>query len=112
MRAFNNLRVKLIISKQFLILFILLSSCARPFVRKAPKGEFYLFQNKIVINNPKLSKSEKKALAQKLFLQLEENAKVKTKQKFIFFKMLKHPNVYDSSLSRISCDNISASFPK
>ena len=108
MRDFKFYRPKLILSKEFLLIILILSSCAKPFVRKAPKDQYYLYQNNIEINNPSLSKSNKKELSQKLYLQIEDNAKIKSKQKFIFFKMLKQPFVYDSSLSRISTENMKA----
>lgn len=106
MRSFKFYKSKLILSKEFLLILFIFSSCAKPFVRKAPKDQFYLYQNNIEIKNPSLSKTYKKELSQKLFLQIEDNAKIKAKQKFIFFKMLKHPFVYDSILSRLSAENM------
>ncbi len=103
-------RPKIILSGEILLIIILIASCAKPFVRKAPKGAYYLYQNKIEIGKGGgFSKSEKKTLTQRLYVQLDENAKVKSRQKFVFLKMLKHPSVYDSSYSRISCENIAAS---
>lgn len=108
MRYFKFYKSKLILSNQFLLIILIFSSCGKPFVRKAPKNQYYLYQNKIEIINPFLNKSYKKELTQKLFLQIEDNAKIKAKQKFIFFKMLKQPFVYDSNLSRLSSENMKA----
>lgn len=103
-------RSKIILSGELLLIIIFITSCGRPFVRKAPKEAYYLYQNKIeIVKGVGFSKSEKKILAQRLYVQLDENAKVKSRQKFIFFKMIKSPSVYDSSYSRISCENIAAS---
>ncbi len=80
-------RSKIILSGELLLIIIFITSCGRPFVRKAPKEAYYLYQNKIeIVKGVGFSKSEKKILAQRLYVQLDENAKVKSRQKFIFLK--------------------------
>ena len=84
-----------------------LSSCS--IVKKAPKNQFYLYKNSIEVKGGNLTRTEKTALIQRLYGQLDDSAKVKTKTRLFLFKTLKSPRVYDSSYSNASATSMRAS---
>lgn len=92
-----------------IFLLLLLSSCGKQFVINAPKDQYFLYKNKIEIRQSKFTKTEKQFIVQRLFAQIDENAKIKTNKKFIFFKTIKSPAIYDSSLTNLSAKNMSGS---
>jgi len=94
---------------RFLALILLLASCNRPFVKKAPKNQYILYSNKIDIKESGFVTSEKQLLTQRLIGQLDDSSKIKTKTSFIFFKSIPGPLVYDSGSTRKSAENMKAS---
>ena len=68
-----------------------LASCGKPFVKNPQKNQFYLYKNKIEVNEVKLSKSEKKTLESRLLGQLSDSSKVKITKKWGIFKILNSP---------------------
>ncbi len=91
-----------------MVLFVF-ASCAKPFVKKAPLNQYYLYHNAIAVVGGNFSKSEKTILIQRLYGQLDDSSKVKTKTKLIFFKMLSRPIVYDTAYTIASANNMLAS---
>jgi len=60
MPSINNFNI-FYFSRVILLLGIsALASCGKPFVKNPPKNQFYLYKNKIEVNEVKLSKIEKK----------------------------------------------------
>jgi len=94
---------------RFLLVIFVLASCNRPFVRNAPKNDYILYNNTIEIKGSDFAKLEKLILLQRLNGQLDDSSKVKTKTRFIFFKTIAKPLVYDSSASINSAENMKAS---
>lgn len=83
-----------------------IASCGRPFVKNAPKGQYYLYDNKISIRDNSLNRREKSALEQRLFIQIDDSCKIKTKRKLIFFPILNKPHVYDTACTNASVKNM------
>ena len=86
-----------------------LTSCGKPFVKNPPKNQFYLYKNKIEVNEVNLSKSEKKTLESRLLGQLSDSSKVKIKKKWGIFKILNNPIKYDTNYTISSCENMRGS---
>jgi len=86
-----------------------LASCGKPFVKNPPKNQFYLYKNKIEVNEVKLSKIEKKTLESRLLGQLSDSSKVKIKKKWGIFKILNNPIKYDTNYTISSCENMRGS---
>ena len=93
----------------FVLIIFTLVSCGRPFIQNAPKGKYFLYKNNIEVKGGNFIKSEKTALIQRLYGQLDDSSKVKTSTKYVLFKLLKKPVVYDSNYSIISAENMQAS---
>ncbi len=86
------------------IFFLLLTaSCG---VKNFPKETPFVFQNKIEIINPKLTKEEKTILKGRLNTQLNDSLQVKVKQQFIFFNRVIDPPRFDSANLTQSIENI------
>ncbi len=109
MAFFITKDTKLLFRKGIIFLVILLSSCGKQFVLNPPKDQFYLYKNKIDVKQSKFTKIEKPFILQRLFTQIDENAKVKVKKSLVFFKTINHPSVYDSSLTNSSAKNMRSS---
>lgn len=108
----NNLGTKIIQSLLIatsILIVLLLESCAKPFVKNAPKDTFYVYKNNIELIDSHLKKSEKTDLLQKLYVQIDDHAKVKTSKYLFFIKVIKHPSVFDSALVNNSIENMNAS---
>ena len=93
----------------FVLIIFTLVSCGKPFIKNAPKGKYFLYKNNIEVKGGNFIKSEKTALIQRLYGQLDDSSKVKTSTKYVVFKILKKPVVYDSNYSIISAENMQAS---
>lgn len=87
-------------------MLLILASCGKPFVKKAPKDKFYLYKNNITVTGGAFSKTERYNLTQRLYDQLEDNSKVVISQNVLFFKFINNPQIYDSSFTRLSAQNI------
>jgi hypothetical protein len=85
---------------------LLLASCGKPFVKRAPKDKFYLYKNNIKIIGGVFSKTERYNLTQRMYEQLEDSAKVTVSKNVLFIQIIKKPIVYDSSLTRLSAQNM------
>lgn len=88
------------------VMTLAIVSCGRPFVKNAPKGQYYLYDNNIEITDDNLSIKEINTLQQRLFIQIEDSCKIKIKKKLIFFPVLNRPHVFDTLCSDMSVKNI------
>ncbi len=86
-----------------------IASCGKPFVKNPPKNQFYLYKNKIEVNEVKLSKIEKKTLESRLLGQLSDSSKVKITKKWGIFKILNKPVKYDTNYTIATCENMRGS---
>lgn len=86
---------------------ISLASCY--FVRKAPKGKPYLYENNMEIISNHLSNAEKNALKSRLLGQLDDSSVLKKKDKYLILHYKVKPPVYDSMSSILSAANMKAS---
>jgi hypothetical protein len=97
-------------SRVLILLGILaLASCGKPFIKNPPKSQFYLYKNKIEVNELKLSKSEKNTLENRLLGQLSDSSKVKITKKWGILKILNMPIKYDTNYTIASCENMRGS---
>lgn len=108
--------IRLIRKDLFLLLiyglFILaagLSSCIPPIIRKAPTDKPYIVKNSIEVKGENFSRNEKSDLQQRLYNQLEDSTKVKTRDIFLFLHIINRPPEFDSMLAEKSLDNMRAS---
>lgn len=109
MARFFTKDTKLIFRPGIIFLTLFLSSCGKQFVLNPPKDQYYIYKNKIDIKQSKFTKTEKPFILQRLYTQIDENAKVKIKKKFIFFNTINRPFVYDSALTNTSAKNMCGS---
>lgn len=89
-------------------LLAILSSCSIPIIRKAPK-EPYLRSTSIEVKGGNFTRQEKSAVISRLANQLEDSARISSKDILIFFNIIKSPPRYDSSFSAISAKNMKGS---
>lgn len=92
-----------------IVCLLIVSSCGKPFVKKAPKDKYYLYKNEIEVTGGKLNRVAENALIERLYGQLDDSSKVKTSTKLIFFNVIKKPIVYDSNFTVQSANNMRAS---
>jgi hypothetical protein len=94
---------------EFIILCVFLASCGKPFLKNTSKGNYYLYKNSIEVIGGNLIKIEKNNLIQKLNAQLDDSSKIKVNKKFILWKIIKNPIIFDSSYALHSAENMKAS---
>ncbi|MEP7142832.1 MAG: BamA/TamA family outer membrane protein [Ferruginibacter sp.] len=90
--------------KNLFFLSLLLSSCTIP--RKYQKYKPFVFKNTIDINGGHFTKDQRNSLKQKLYGQLDDSAKVATKDFLFLFHFIKQPPAYDSGYSAVSAKSI------
>ena len=78
-------------------------------MRKAPANKYYLRKNSFEVTGGNFTKTEKSTILDRLSNQLDDSAKVPSKDAFIFFEIIKKPLVYDSAYSGMSAKNMKAS---
>ncbi|MEJ7609860.1 MAG: BamA/TamA family outer membrane protein [Ferruginibacter sp.] len=93
--------------KNIIYFLLLLSSCT--IIRKAPQNKPYLVKNTIVVSGGNFSKTERQAVVQRLFNQLDDSSKVNTKTSFFVLTTLKRPVAYDTGYSSVSALNMRSS---
>ncbi|MEO6490605.1 MAG: BamA/TamA family outer membrane protein [Ferruginibacter sp.] len=93
----------------FFILILIFSSCSIPIVRKTPEGKPFLRKNNIEVTGGKFTATEKSAVIQRLSNQLEDSARIPSKDFFVLFNIIKRPPVYDTAYSGMSARNMKAS---
>jgi outer membrane protein assembly factor BamA len=105
------IKLNIIYFPRVLLLFgvLVLASCGKTFVKNPPKNKFYLYKNKIEVNEVKLSKTEKKTLESRLLGQLTDSSKVKITKKWGIINLLKKPVAYDTNYTIASCENMRGS---
>ena len=94
-------------SKNIIYLLLLLSSCT--IIRKTPQNKPYLVKNTIVVNGGKFTKTERQAVVQRMFNQLDDSSKVNTKSAFFIVTTIKKPVAYDTGYSSVSALNMQSS---
>lgn len=90
-------------SLSFLCLLLWLSACG---VKNFPKETPFVFENKIDIINSQMDKNEKTILRGKLTTQLADSLQVRVREKFVIFKSVIDPAVFDTSYARQSAENM------
>ena len=78
-------------------------------VRKAPKNRPYLFTNSVELEGGSFTKIERASVIQRLNNQLDDSSKVKIKDAFFIFHILKRPVAYDTGYSKLSAFNMQTS---
>ncbi|MBC7887800.1 MAG: BamA/TamA family outer membrane protein [Ferruginibacter sp.] len=86
---------------------LLLSSCTIP--RKYQKNKPFLFKNSIDINGGNFTKDQRNSLKQKLYGQLDDSAKVTTKDLLFLLHFINRPPAYDSGYSDLSAKSMKGS---
>lgn len=86
-----------------------LDSCIPPVIRKPPTGKPYIVKNSIEVKGENFTRNEKSDIEQRLFNQIEDSSKVKTKDIFLFIHVINRPPAYNSSMVMSSLENIRAS---
>ena len=100
--------MKLLICLRNLILFSLLfSSCTIP--RKYQKNKPFVFNNTIDITGGKFTKDQKNSLKQKLYGQLDDSAKVNTKDFLFLLHFIIRPPSYDTNYALLSAKSMKGS---
>ena len=87
-----------------LLASFVLSSCIYP--RKYQKNKPFIYKNNITLIENQFSAEERKSLKAKLLTQLDDSAKVITKDYIFVFSTLNRPPVYDSSYAQKSTKNM------
>ncbi|MEO6549470.1 MAG: BamA/TamA family outer membrane protein [Ferruginibacter sp.] len=93
--------------KNLLFISLLLSSCTIP--RKYQKDKPFVFRNTINVNGGQFNKDQRASLTQKLYGQLDDSAKVYTKDFLFLFHFITQPPAYDSGNSILSAKNMRGS---
>ena len=93
-------------SKNLFFLSLLFSACTFP--RKYQHNKPFLYKNTIDINGGKFTKDQKISLNQKLYTQLDDSAKVRTKDFLFLLHFINKPPAYDSGYSAVSVKNMKA----
>jgi outer membrane protein assembly factor BamA len=91
------------------VIGVWLSACGKPFVRQAPKNQFFLYQNKIEVKQGGIKRNEKSEWVLRLNAQLDDSAKTKLSRKWIFFTILKNPLPFSLYATKESADRMRAS---
>ncbi|MGG9972249.1 BamA/TamA family outer membrane protein [Ferruginibacter sp. SUN002] len=86
---------------------IIVSSCSRS--KNFPKGKYFVFRNKIVIQSDSLSKSEKASLVSRLNTQFDDSSTVTIKDQYLIVHKIMNPPVYDTVYSDRTARNMQAS---
>lgn len=93
--------------KNLFFFSLLLSSCTIP--RKFQHNKPFVFKNTIDINGGNFTKDQRISLNQKLYGQLDDSAKVNTKDFLFLFHFINKPPAYDSGYAAVSAKNMRGS---
>jgi len=93
--------------RNLFFLSLLLSSCTIP--RKFQQGKPFLFENTINIKGGNFNKDQRNSLNQKLYGQLDDSAKVNTKDFLFLLHFINQPPAYDSNYAAISARSMKGS---
>ncbi|MCW3091152.1 MAG: surface antigen [Ferruginibacter sp.] len=91
----------------FFSLLLLLASCTIP--RKYQKNKPFVFKNTIDVNGGHFNNDQRASLTQKLYGQLDDSAKVNTKDFLFLFHFINRPPAYDSGNAALSARNMKGS---
>ena len=99
------LKIKILNYLKNLFFFsLLLSACTIP--RKYQKNKPFLYQNSIVISGANFTKDQRISLKQKLYSQLDDSAKVTTKDFLFLLHFVSRPPAYDSTYTTLSAKSM------
>ena len=93
--------------KNLFFLSLLLSSCT--ITTKYQKNKPFVFSNDIDINGGNFTKDQRNSLNQKLYGQLDDSAKVNTKDILFLIHLIRRPPAYDSGYAVVSAKNMQGS---
>ncbi len=93
--------------KNLFFFSLILSSCTIP--RKYQKNKPFVFKNTIDLDGGDFTKDQRISLNQKLYGQLDDSAKVFTKDFLFLLHFINRPPAYDSAYSAISAKNMRGS---
>ncbi|MEO5890273.1 MAG: BamA/TamA family outer membrane protein [Ferruginibacter sp.] len=86
---------------------LLFTSCTIPI--KYQKNKPFVFKNNIDVKGGHFTKDQRNSLKQKLYGQLDDSAKVNTKDYLFLLHLTKRPPAYDSGYSALSAKNMKGS---
>jgi hypothetical protein len=75
-------------------------------VKNFPKETPFVYHNKIEISGSKFSRHDKKILEENLTTQLDDSLRIKIKERFLLFKQIIHPPVFDTVYAQKTVDNM------
>ncbi|MEJ7585949.1 MAG: BamA/TamA family outer membrane protein [Ferruginibacter sp.] len=90
--------------KKLFFCALVLSSCTIPL--KYQKNKPFVFNNTIEIKGGRFTKDQRNSLKQKLYGQLDDSAKVNTKDYLFLLHITKQPPAYDSGYAAVSARNM------
>ncbi len=93
--------------KNLFFFSLILSSCTIP--RKYQKNKPFVFKNTIYVNGGNFTKDQRISLNQKLYGQLDDSAKVTTRDFVFLLHFINWPPAYDSGYAAISAKNMKGS---
>lgn len=93
--------------KKLFFFSLVLSSCTIP--RKYQKNKPFVFKNTIDLDGGNFTKDQRISLNQKLYGQLDDSAKVFTKDFLFLLHFINRPPAYDSAYAGISAKNMRGS---
>ncbi|MEO7766882.1 MAG: BamA/TamA family outer membrane protein [Ferruginibacter sp.] len=93
--------------KNLFFFSILLSSCTIP--RKYQSNKPFVFKNTIDVKGGHFNNDQRASLIQRLYGQLDDSAKVTTRDFLFLFHFISQPPAYDSSYAAVSAKNIKGS---
>lgn len=94
----------LVLLKNLFFFTLILSSCTIP--KKYQKDKPFIFKNTIEIKGGEFTKDQRILLNQKLFGQLDDSAKVRTKDFLFLLHFINQPPAYDSGYAAVSAKNM------
>ncbi|MEP7110197.1 MAG: BamA/TamA family outer membrane protein [Ferruginibacter sp.] len=93
--------------KNLFFLSLILTSCTIP--RKYQKNKPFVFKNTIEIHGGNFTKDQRISLNQKLYGQLDDSAKVNTRDFLFLLHFITRPPAYDSGYAAVSAKNMKGS---
>jgi hypothetical protein len=103
--------MKVVVRIACFILLVFSASCKwSKYIAKSPSnGKYYLYDNEIKVTGGEFTRTQRKDLQNRLYGQLDDSSRIRTKTKFIFLKYLRNPIAYDTAYSGISARSMRGS---